>query len=197
MAAARKQSTGKNLADEIAKRRGKRYPAHAFIAEHFPDYMEVLLDLDYVIRQKKRRFDEKWHELFHIIALAVEMSNPPNQPHLRQHLKKALLMEAGGDCRGADGLRQSLRHESADLRRDLHAGGDGRNQGGEGGGAKTLSAQIRWFATSAIEGEGRDGGLNRLSPPTTALPFPTSPFRFSDAWPIAPASSRPSRYPAR
>ena len=54
--------------------------------------MEVLLDLDYVIRQKKRRFDEKWHELFHIIALAVEMSNPPNQPHLRQHLKKALLM---------------------------------------------------------------------------------------------------------
>ena len=71
---------------------GKRYPAHAFIAEHFPDYMEVLLDLDYVIRQKKRRFDEKWHELFHIIALAVEMSNPPNQPHLRQHLKKALLM---------------------------------------------------------------------------------------------------------
>ena len=92
MAAARKQSTGKNLADEIAKRRGKRYPAHAFIAEHFPDYMEVLLDLDYVIRQKKRRFDEKWHELFHIIALAVEMSNPPNQPHLKQHLKKALQM---------------------------------------------------------------------------------------------------------
>ena len=76
----------------IAARRGKRYPAHAFIAEHFPDYMEVLLDLDYVIRQKKRRFDEKWHELFHVIALAVEMSNPPNQPHLRQHLKKALQM---------------------------------------------------------------------------------------------------------
>lgn len=95
MASARKStkpSKSKSLAERIAARRGKRYPAHAFIAEHFPDYMEVLLDLDYVIRQKKRRFDEKWHELFHVIALAVEMSNPPNQPHLRQHLKKALLM---------------------------------------------------------------------------------------------------------
>ncbi len=92
MVAPRKKSSGKNLADEIAKRRGRRYPAHAFIAEHFPDYMEVLLDLDYVIRQKPRRFNEKMHELFHIIALAVEMSNPPNQPHLKQHLKKALLM---------------------------------------------------------------------------------------------------------
>jgi alkylhydroperoxidase/carboxymuconolactone decarboxylase family protein YurZ len=92
MVAPRKKSSGKNLAEEIAKRRGRRYPAHAFIAEHFPDYMEVLLDLDYVIRQKPRRFNEKMHELFHIIALAVEMSNPPNQPHLKQHLKKALLM---------------------------------------------------------------------------------------------------------
>ena len=92
MATSRKRASGQSLAAAIAKRRGRVYPAHAFIAEHFPDYMEVLLDLDYVIRQKKRRFDEKWHELFHIIALAVEMSNPPNQPHLRQHLKKALLM---------------------------------------------------------------------------------------------------------
>jgi alkylhydroperoxidase/carboxymuconolactone decarboxylase family protein YurZ len=92
MAALRKKATGAKLADAIAKRRGKRYPAHTFIAEHFPDYMEVLLDLDYVIRQKPRRFNEKMHELFHIIALAVEMSNPPNQPHLRQHLKKALQM---------------------------------------------------------------------------------------------------------
>ena len=92
LVAPRKKSSGKKLADEIAKRRGRRYPAHAFIAEHFPDYMEVLLDLDYVIRQKPRRFNEKMHELFHIIALAVEMSNPPNQPHLKQHLKKALLM---------------------------------------------------------------------------------------------------------
>ena len=64
MARARKTKSGSKLADEIAKRRGKRYPAHAFIAEHFPDYMEVLLDLDYVIRQKPRRFDEKMHELF-------------------------------------------------------------------------------------------------------------------------------------
>ena len=64
MASARKPTKSKSLAERIAARRGKRYPAHAFIAEHFPDYMEVLLDLDYVIRQKKRRFDEKWHELF-------------------------------------------------------------------------------------------------------------------------------------
>ncbi len=92
MASAQKIKSGSKLADEIAKRRGKRYPAHTFIAEHFPDYMKVLLDLDYVIREKPRRFSEKMHELFHIIALAVEMSNPPNQPHLRQHLKKALQM---------------------------------------------------------------------------------------------------------
>ena len=93
MASTRKpaKAKSKSLADRIAQRRGKRYPAHAFIAEHFPDYMEVLLDLDYVIREKPRRFNEKMHELFHI-ALAVEMSNPPNQPHLRQHLKKALQM---------------------------------------------------------------------------------------------------------
>ena len=78
------------LADEIARRRGRRYPAHAYIAETFPDYMEALLQLDHVIREKPRIFDEKMHELFHILALAVEMSNPPNQPHLRQHMKKGL-----------------------------------------------------------------------------------------------------------
>jgi alkylhydroperoxidase/carboxymuconolactone decarboxylase family protein YurZ len=80
----------RTLADEIAKRRGRRYPAHAFIAETFPDYMEVLLQLDHVIREKPRLFDEKMHELFHILALAVEMSNPSNQPHLKQHMKKGL-----------------------------------------------------------------------------------------------------------
>ncbi|OGA55158.1 MAG: hypothetical protein A3F74_13625 [Betaproteobacteria bacterium RIFCSPLOWO2_12_FULL_62_58] len=79
-----------NLADEIARRRGRRYPAHEFIARTFPDYMELLIKLDEVIRAKPRIYDEKMHELFHIIALAVEMSNPPNQPHLRQHLKKGL-----------------------------------------------------------------------------------------------------------
>jgi alkylhydroperoxidase/carboxymuconolactone decarboxylase family protein YurZ len=78
------------LADEIARRRDKRYPAHEFIARAFPDYMELLIKLDEVIRVKPRIYDEKMHELFHIIALAVEMSNPPNQPHLRQHLKKGL-----------------------------------------------------------------------------------------------------------
>lgn len=82
--------SGKKLADEIAERRGRRYPAHAFIAEKFPDYMEALLRLDEVIRAKQRRFDERMHELFHILALAVEGSNPHNQPHLKQHLKKGL-----------------------------------------------------------------------------------------------------------
>lgn len=79
-----------NLADEMAKRRGKRYPAHAYIAEKFPDYVKVLVELDEVIRLKPRWFDEKMHELFHIIALAVAMSNPPNQPHLKQHIKQGL-----------------------------------------------------------------------------------------------------------
>jgi alkylhydroperoxidase/carboxymuconolactone decarboxylase family protein YurZ len=84
------QQTATDLADEMAKRRGRRYPAHAYIAEKFPDYVKVLVELDAVIRLKPRRFDEKMHELFHIIALAVEMSNPPNQPHLKQHMKKGL-----------------------------------------------------------------------------------------------------------
>ncbi len=86
----RDQPSATDLADEMAQRRGKRYPAHAYIAEKFPDYVKVLVELDAVIRLKPRRFDEKMHELFHIIALAVEMSNPPNQPHLKQHMKKAL-----------------------------------------------------------------------------------------------------------
>ena len=84
------QKAATNLSEEMAKRRGKRYPAHAWIAEKFPDYVEVLVRLDEVIRLKPRRFDEKMHELFHIIALAVEMSNPPNQPHLKQHIKQGL-----------------------------------------------------------------------------------------------------------
>lgn len=82
--------TPENLAEQMAQRRGKRYPAHAYIAELFPDYVKVLLELDEVIRAKPRRFDEKMHELFHIVALAVEMSNPPNQPHLKQHIKRGL-----------------------------------------------------------------------------------------------------------
>lgn len=80
------------LAQEMARRRGKVYPAHTWIAEKFPDYVKVLVELDEVIRVKPRRFDEKMHELFHIVALAVEMSNPPNQPHLKQHIKRALKM---------------------------------------------------------------------------------------------------------
>jgi len=88
MARSKKQSSV--LADEIARRRGRRYPAHEYIAKTFPDYMEVLIRLDEVIRVKPRIYDEKMHELFHIIALAVEMSNPPSQPHLREHLKRGL-----------------------------------------------------------------------------------------------------------
>ncbi|MDE0331990.1 MAG: carboxymuconolactone decarboxylase family protein [Nitrospinae bacterium] len=80
----------KTLAEQIAERRGRRYPAHEFISAKFPDYMEALLHLDDVIRAKERRFDESMHELFHILALAVEGSNPHNQPHLKQHLKKGL-----------------------------------------------------------------------------------------------------------
>lgn len=83
-------SHARHLADEMAKRRGRSYPAHGWIAEKFPDYVEVLVQLDEVIRRKPRRFDEKMHELFHIVALAVEMSNPQNQPHLKQHIKAGL-----------------------------------------------------------------------------------------------------------
>jgi alkylhydroperoxidase/carboxymuconolactone decarboxylase family protein YurZ len=90
MSNGQKEQTGAELAAEIARRRGRSYPAHEFIARTFPDYMKVLIELDEVIRAKPRLYDEKMHELFHIIALAVEMSNPPNQPHLRQHLKKGL-----------------------------------------------------------------------------------------------------------
>jgi alkylhydroperoxidase/carboxymuconolactone decarboxylase family protein YurZ len=79
-----------DLAQEMARRRGKRYPAHEWIATTFPDYVRVLVELDDVIRLKPRRFDQKMHELFHIIALAVEMSNPPSQPHLKQHIKQGL-----------------------------------------------------------------------------------------------------------
>ena len=68
-----KDNQPRNLAEEMAKRRGKRYPAHEWIAEKFPDYVEVLVKLDEVIRLKPRRFDQKMHELFHILALAVEM----------------------------------------------------------------------------------------------------------------------------
>jgi alkylhydroperoxidase/carboxymuconolactone decarboxylase family protein YurZ len=84
------EPTPADLAAEMARRRGRRYPAHEFIAEKFPDYVKVLVELDEVIRLKPRRFDEKMHELFHIVALAVEMSNPPNQPHLKQHMKQGL-----------------------------------------------------------------------------------------------------------
>lgn len=78
------------LRQEMATRRGVTYPAHAFIAEHFPEYLELIVKLDEEIRVKERIYDEKMHELFHIIALAVSGSNPHNQPHLTKHLKKGL-----------------------------------------------------------------------------------------------------------
>lgn len=82
------------LADEFAERRGRQYPAHAWIAERFPDYTKTMLHLDDIIRRQTRRFDEKGHELFHIVALAVLGSNPHNQPHLTAHIKKALQLGA-------------------------------------------------------------------------------------------------------
>ena len=33
------------LSDEFAERRGRRYPAHAWIAERFPEYVETMLQL--------------------------------------------------------------------------------------------------------------------------------------------------------
>lgn len=83
-----------SLAEEFAERRGKQYPAHSWIAERFPEYTETMLQLDDIIRRRERRFDEKGHELFHILALAVMGSNPHNQPHLTAHIKKALLLGA-------------------------------------------------------------------------------------------------------
>ena len=83
-----------HLADEFEARRGRRYPAHAWIAERFPEYVETMLRLDDIIRRTPRRFDEREHELFHIVALAVLGSNPHNQPHLTQHIKKALQLGA-------------------------------------------------------------------------------------------------------
>ena len=104
-----------NLADEMLKRRGTRYPAHAFIAEKFPDYVKVLIDLDEVIRVKPRRYDEKMHELFHIIALAVEMSNPTSQPHLKQHIKKGLQVLTYGVTCMLEALEE-LKHEAKESR---------------------------------------------------------------------------------
>jgi alkylhydroperoxidase/carboxymuconolactone decarboxylase family protein YurZ len=83
-------SDANDLAKTFAARRGKTYPAHAWLSEHFPDYVGVMLELDEVIRRKPRRYDERMHELFHIVALAVKGSNPHNQPHLRAHIKKGL-----------------------------------------------------------------------------------------------------------
>lgn len=88
----KKESNDKNnkLAEVFAERRSHAYPAHKWLAEKFPEYVQIMLDLDYEIRQKTKIYDEKMHELFHIIALAVKGSNPHNQPHLKAHIKKGL-----------------------------------------------------------------------------------------------------------
>ena len=78
------------LAEDFAARRGRAYPAHQWLAERFPDYVRIMLDLDEEIRRKPRRYDERMHELFHIVALAVKGSNPHNQPHLKAHIRKGL-----------------------------------------------------------------------------------------------------------
>ena len=89
---AKKDSNNKNnkLAKVFAERRDHIYPAHQWLAEKFPEYIQIMLDLDFEIRQKTKIYDEKMHELFHIIALAVKGSNPYNQPHLKAHIKKGL-----------------------------------------------------------------------------------------------------------
>ncbi|MDG2187974.1 MAG: carboxymuconolactone decarboxylase family protein [Hyphomicrobiales bacterium] len=79
-----------NLSKAFAERRSHTYPAHKWLAEKFPEYVKIMLDLDYEIRQKTKIYDEKMHELFHIIALAVKGSNPHNQQHLKAHIKKGL-----------------------------------------------------------------------------------------------------------
>ena len=78
------------LAETFAERRSHVYAAHEWLAEKFPEYVQIMLDLDFEIRQKTKIYDEKMHELFHIIALAVKGSNPHNQPHLKAHIKKGL-----------------------------------------------------------------------------------------------------------
>lgn len=84
------ESESKKLFDTFASRRGHVYPAHEWLANRFPAYVKIMLDLDDEIRKKTRRYDEKMHELFHIVALAVKGSNPHNQQHLKAHLKKGL-----------------------------------------------------------------------------------------------------------
>lgn len=86
----KKSLEGADLAADFAARRGKVYPAHEWIAQRFPAYTRIMLDLDEEIRRKPRRFNEATHELFHILALAVKGSNPHNQPHLKAHIKKGL-----------------------------------------------------------------------------------------------------------
>lgn len=79
-----------NLSKTFAERRSHVYPAHEWLADKFPEYIKIMLDLDHEIRKKAKIFDEKMHELFHIIALAVKGSNPHNQQHLKAHIKKGL-----------------------------------------------------------------------------------------------------------
>ena len=88
----RKEKNEKNskLAETFAERRSHVYPAHEWLAEKFPEYVQIMLDLDFEIRQKTKIYDEKMHELFHIIALAVKGSKPHNQTHLNAHIKKGL-----------------------------------------------------------------------------------------------------------
>jgi len=86
----KEQPEGAGLAADFAARRGRVYPAHQWLAERFPDYVRIMLELDEEIRRRPRRYDERMHELFHILALAVKGSNPHNQPHLKAHMKKGL-----------------------------------------------------------------------------------------------------------
>ena len=114
-------STSKNLADEMARRRGRRYPAHTWIAEKFPDYVKVLVELDEVIRLKPRRFDQKMHELFHIVALARHQIAVGNIQFLRSmipHQSSAILMCQEAEITDPDTIvlcRQILRTQRDEI----------------------------------------------------------------------------------
>ena len=52
-----------DLSKTFAERRSHVYPAHEWLAEKFPEYVQIMLDLDYEIRQKTKIFDEKMDDI--------------------------------------------------------------------------------------------------------------------------------------
>ena len=50
----KEQPEGAGLAADFAARRGRVYPAHQWLAERFPDYVRIMLELDEEIRRRPR-----------------------------------------------------------------------------------------------------------------------------------------------